>query len=41
MSEAITCDRRRFLGIAALTMAGAEFGMLGAAHALRSGCIAR
>jgi len=34
MPEAINEDRRRFLGAAAMTIAGVELGMLGAAQAL-------
>jgi len=33
MAEDLSCDRRRFVGTAALTMAAAQFGILGAAHA--------
>ena len=33
MSEAINHDRRRFLGTAAMTMAAAQFGIIGAAQA--------
>jgi pimeloyl-ACP methyl ester carboxylesterase len=36
MAEDLRCDRRRFLGTAALTMAAAPFGILGAAHAQSS-----
>src|SRR5215211_1561617 len=32
MAEDIRCDRRRFLGTAAMTMAAAQFGIIGAAH---------
>src|SRR5262245_3705490 len=33
MFEDTTCDRRRFLGATALTMAAAHLGMMGGAHA--------
>jgi pimeloyl-ACP methyl ester carboxylesterase len=33
MFEDTTCDRRRFMGTAALTMAAAHLGMMGVAHA--------
>jgi pimeloyl-ACP methyl ester carboxylesterase len=36
MAEDISCDRRRFLGTAAMTMAAAQFGILGAAQAQSS-----
>src|SRR2546428_9484853 len=36
MAEDISCDRRRFLGTAAMTMAAAQFGMIGAATAQSS-----
>jgi pimeloyl-ACP methyl ester carboxylesterase len=36
MAEDISCDRRRFLGTAAMTMAAAQFGIIGAAHAQSS-----
>ena len=36
MAEDIRCDRRRFLGTAAMTMAAAQFGIIGAAHAQSS-----
>ena len=36
MAEDIRCDRRRFLGTAAMTMAAAQFGILGAAQAQSS-----
>ena len=36
MSEEINQDRRHFLGTAAMTMAAAQFGIIGAAHAQSS-----
>jgi hypothetical protein len=33
MAEDISCDRRRFLGMAAMTMAAARLGLIGAADA--------
>jgi pimeloyl-ACP methyl ester carboxylesterase len=36
MAEDISCDRRRFLGTTAMTMAAAQFGILGAAQAQSS-----
>lgn len=36
MAEDISCDRRRFLGTAAMTMAAAQFGIIGAAKAQSS-----
>ena len=36
MTEDISCDRRRFLGTAAMTMAAAQFGIIGAAQAQSS-----
>jgi hypothetical protein len=33
MAEDISCDRRRFLGTAAMTMAAARLGLIGAAGA--------
>jgi pimeloyl-ACP methyl ester carboxylesterase len=36
MAEDISCDRRRFLGTAAMTMAVAQFGIIGAATAQSS-----
>ena len=36
MSEEINDDRRRFLGTAAMTIAAAQFGMIGSADAQSS-----
>ena len=33
MFEEITCDRRRFLGIAAMTIAATQLGTIGCAYA--------
>jgi hypothetical protein len=33
MADDLSCDRRRFLGTAAMTMAAAQFGIIGAAQA--------
>jgi hypothetical protein len=35
MSEAISHDRRRFLGTAAMSIAAAQLGMIGSANAQR------